>query len=152
MKTTKSQIDTFLASNSIAIVGISRTDSKFSNYVFKHLKDKPEYKLFAIGKSLDSYLEETCYNNLAELPEIPEAVYIAIHNNKVFDVVKQAVELGIKNIWIQLGLKADESIELCKQNNINLIQGECILMFTEGSKFPHSWHRYALKLFNKYPK
>ena len=52
---------------------------------------------------------------------------------------------------MQQGAESSTAIDLCKQNNINVIHGECILMFAEPLGFMHSIHRWIWKILGKYP-
>ena len=61
------------------------------------------------------------------------------------------MNLGVKNIWMQQGSESENAIEFCNKNEINVIHGECILMFAEPVKSIHSFHRWVNKLIGKYP-
>ena len=58
----------------------------------------------------------------------------------------------IKNIWMQQGSEAKDAINFCKDNGIDVVHGECILMFAEPVSSIHSLHRWINKLIGKYPK
>ena len=64
----------------------------------------------------------------------------------------EANEAGIKKIWMQQGSESPKAIKFCKENGIELVEGECIMMFSEPVKSIHKFHRGLNKLFGKYPK
>ena len=44
-------------------------------------------------------------------------------------IVQQAIDKGIKNIWMQPGAESEKAIKLAEDNNINVIAGGlCILV------------------------
>ena len=66
-------------------------------------------------------------------------------------VVKEANEIGVKNVWMQQGSESDEAIKYCKENGINEIHKECILMFADPVNSIHGFHRWIWKVIGKLP-
>ena len=66
-------------------------------------------------------------------------------------VVKQAYEVGIRNVWLQQGAQSDSAIQFCKDNGINVVHNECILMFAEPVASFHKFHRWVWKILGKLP-
>lgn len=49
--------------------------------------------------------------------------------NVTTNIVKQAIELGIRNIWLQPGSESQEALYLAKANGIDIIaNGPCVLV------------------------
>jgi predicted CoA-binding protein len=42
--------------------------------------------------------------------------------------VKQCLQKGIKYVWMQPGAESEKAVEFCKENNIKVIYGTCIMM------------------------
>ena len=77
---------------------------------------------------------------------------ISVQPSESEKLVKSAFEAGIKNIWLQQGAQSDSAIQLCKDNGINVVHNECILMFAEPVKSFHKFHRWVRKMLGKLPK
>lgn len=149
--TTKAGIEKFLNQKSLAIVGVSRNEKKFSNMMYKKLKAKG-YRLFAINPNTEILNDEPCYNSIQSLPQAVDGVVIVVPRKQSEGIVMDAITAGISHIWIQQGAESSEAISQCKKSGINVIHNQCILMHAEPSTFPHSFHRRILKTFGKLPK
>lgn len=146
-----SAVNDFLHQRQLAVVGVSHTGKKMGNAVYNELKQKG-YELFPVHPKLESLSGERCYPNLKSLPKKVDGVFICTKPTETENIVREAQTLGIKHIWIQQGAESDEAISFCKDNNINLIHGECILMFAEPTAFFHRLHRGVWKIIGKFPK
>jgi predicted CoA-binding protein len=148
--TSKSSVDNFLSCKDIAVVGVSRKSSKFGNVIYRELKKKG-MSLYGVNPSMDNIDGDKCYNNLHDLNGKIDGIINVVSPTKTLDVVKEANEIGVKNIWMQQGSESDEAIKFCQENGINEVHKECILMFAEPVKSFHSLHRWVWKVLGKLP-
>lgn len=148
--TSQKSIDEFLSCNNIAVVGVSRRSSKFGNVIYKELKKK-QFNVFGVNPNMDNIEGDKCYKNLNELNGKVDAVINVVSPSQTEDVVKEAYSIGVKNIWMQQGSESDSAIKYCKENGINEIHKECILMFAEPVKSIHSFHRWIWKVLGRLP-
>ncbi|MDI6803245.1 MAG: CoA-binding protein [Bacteroidota bacterium] len=149
--TTQKSIQEFLSQKPIAVVGVSQTGKKFSNAAYKELKSKG-YQVFPVNPKTETISGEKCFPNLKSLPEKVGGVVVITKPTETEKIVREAYTLGIKHIWIQQGAESDEAIHFCKEQNVNVIYGECILMFAEPAAFFHRAHRWVWGVFGKLPK
>jgi predicted CoA-binding protein len=149
--TTKVSITEFLSQKKIAVAGVSHTGKKFSNAVYNEIKSKG-YQVFPVNPKTETISGEKCFPNLKSLPEKVGGVVVITKPNETEKIVREAHSLGIKHVWIQQGAEADEAIRFCKENGLNLVHGECILMFAEPIGSFHKFHRWIWKLIGKLPK
>jgi predicted CoA-binding protein len=105
-----------------------------------------------VNPQAENILGESCYPNLRPLPEKVEGVVIITKPDVSAGIVKEVHEAGIKHIWIQQGAESKEAIDFCKDKQMNVIHGECILMFAEPIGSFHKFHRWIWKLIGKLPK
>jgi hypothetical protein len=145
-----SQIQDFLNQEKYAIVGVSNNSGKFGNTLFKEALAK-KMDIVPIHHYINSIEGIKCYSSLKEVEGI-KALIISITPKNTINVINDAIEYGIKHIWLQQGSESKEALELCKNNNINVIYKRCLLMFINGDAMPHKLHRFFSKLFGKYPK
>lgn len=143
-------IDAFLAPKKFALVGLSRNPKQFSRAVFKELRAKG-YEILPVNPNVDDLEGVKCYHTISQLPKDVQQVLLMTPKAGTAGVVDEAVQHGIRNIWIQQGAETKEAIDLARQNNANLIYGACIMMHANPSGV-HKFHRILSKLFGAFPK
>lgn len=148
--TSQAAVNRFLESKNIAVVGVSRKSSKFGNVIYKELKKKG-YNLYGVNPNLEIIDGDKCYKNLKELEGKVDGVINVVSKTETESVVKEASEIGVKNIWMQQGSESEEAIKFCRENGINEVHKECILMFADPVNSIHGVHRWLWKVLGKLP-
>jgi predicted CoA-binding protein len=67
-------------------------------------------------------------------------------------VLAPAADAGIKKLWLQQGAESDEAIRICGEHGIDVLHGECILMFAEPTALIHRLHRWINGALRKLPE
>jgi len=147
---TLKEIENFTSEKNIAIVGVSRDKKKFGNYIYRILLEKG-YNAVAINPNANIIEDKPCFNKISELSNETKSILIVTKKEHSQGLVQEAIDKGIKNIWIQKKLDTPEAINIAKQNNANIVTGECILMFTDPEGI-HKFHRNIKKIFGSLPK
>jgi len=148
--TTLKQINDFIDSQPIAMVGVSRNPKKFGYAAFKELKEKG-MKIIPVNPEADQILGEKSFPNVGKLPAEVKSILIMTKKDKTAAVVREAKEKGIKQIWIQQSSDSKEALDELKGSDISYITGQCILMHYK----PHSIHKFhgsIKKFFGSFPK
>lgn len=148
---TKQSIDSFLSQKPLAVIGVSRDPKKFGYVCYRDLKMKG-FSVIPVNPNVDNIDGEKCYPDIKSIPEKTGALLIVVHPHETERVVAEAFASGIKYIWMQKGAESEKAIGYCGANGINLIYGECILMFAQPVESFHKFHRFFVKLFGKLPK
>lgn len=144
------QIDEFLASEPVALVGVSRDPKKFGYAAFKELKEKG-MSIVPVNPHAEEILGSKVYKDVGSLPPEVKGVIIMTKKDQTSAVVKEALDKGIKQIWIQQMSDSKEVVKELDGADVNLITRECILMYYKPHSI-HKFHRAILKLFGRYPK
>jgi predicted CoA-binding protein len=147
---TLKQINEFLDSQPIALVGASRNPKKFGYSAFRELKEKG-MKIIPVNPIADEILGEKAYPNLKMLPPEVQSIIVFTKKDKTASVIREAKERGIKHVWIQQMADSKEALDELKGSGINYITGQCILMHYK----PHSIHKIhgsLKKFFGSFPK
>jgi uncharacterized protein len=137
--------------NPIALVGFSSTGRKMSNAAYKELTDKG-YQVFPINPKVTEVAGVKCYPNLDNVKDKVKTAVVFVKSPVALEVVKQAHAAGITNVWLQQGIKSPEALKFGQDNGMNILSGECFMMYAVGSDFPHQIHRWLWKVFGKFPK
>lgn len=121
-------ITQFLTAKKFAVVGASSNRNKFGNmilrcYIENNLTVYPVHHMETTIEGL------SCYKTINELPSDVESISIITPPSITEQVVIDAVNKGIKNIWMQPGSQSQTAIDYCLKHNINLISdGSCLLI------------------------
>jgi uncharacterized protein len=142
-------IQNFVKHKRIAVVGVSRKGNKFGNTIATELKGRG-YQVSIVHPEAQEIGGEPCHPNLAALKGKVDSVLICVPPKSSTQVVQEAVDAGIKNIWLQQGAQSTESIALAKKLGVTPVEGKCILMYAEPVQSFHSFHRFFAKLFGQY--
>jgi predicted CoA-binding protein len=147
--TTRSSVEQFLSQKTLALAGASRGGKKFGNAILKDLTAKG-YELSLVHPEAGEIDGLKCYPSVTELPGQVGGLVVAVPADQTEKIVQEAVATGIRNIWMQQGSESSEAIRLCKENGVNEVHGECILMFAQPTGI-HRFHRWLWGLFGKLP-
>ena len=123
----------FLKSDSFAVAGASNNRQKYGNIVFRALS---EYFAGDVGRSvypvhptLDEVETVPAFKSVKDLPTPVEALSIVTPPQATRRVVQDAIESGIKKIWMQPGAEDDQAIEAAEAAGVVVIAGgPCILV------------------------
>ncbi|PKN88349.1 MAG: CoA-binding protein [Chloroflexi bacterium HGW-Chloroflexi-8] len=146
MATIKSE---FLRCKRIAVYGVSRSDAKFGNAVFRELKSRG-YKVFPIHPDMEKIDEDPCYKSISEIEPAVDGVLINVKPTKVVEILKDVIKSGVKNVWLQQGSESEDALKFAQDNNLNVSSNGCILMYMEPVKGLHSAHRWIWRLIKQY--
>ena len=111
----------------IAVVGMSPTEGKPSNYVPKYLIEKG-YNVMPVNPFYDEILGNKSYPKVSDIPHQVDIVDIFRKSEDVLPVVQDTIlKNGIKVIWMQLGIYNREAKEIAEKRDISVIYDRCIL-------------------------
>ncbi len=109
----------------IAVVGLSADPDKPSNGVARYLMGKG-YKVIPVNPGQETILGQTSYKSLADIKEKVDIVDIFMKADKVLPVVREAVRLRPKAIWLQLGIVSEEAKALAENEGITFVMDKCV--------------------------
>ncbi|HYK91886.1 MAG TPA: CoA-binding protein [Acidobacteriota bacterium] len=147
----KQQISDFLSQRKLALVGISRGGKKFGNALLKELNEKG-YQVFPVHPQATTIDGHSCWHSLPELPEAVGGVIVVVPPSETENVVRDAAKAGIPRVWMQQGSESTPAIRYCEENGMQVVYGECILMFAEPAAFYHRIHRWLWRILGKLPR
>jgi predicted CoA-binding protein len=122
---------------SIALVGISANPLRSSNFVATYLVKTP-YTVYAVNPMYEEVLGVRCYPSLADLPESPDIVDAFRRTEELPSVVDEAIAVGAKAVWFQLGLRHDEAAASAVAAGLDVVQDRCLKI--EHARFAGGLH------------
>ncbi len=115
---------------SFAMVGASANTRRPSYFVLKYLMAKG-YRVFPInpGQAGGEILGQTVYARLADLDGQVDVVDIFRNSDAALGTVRDSIalkdKLGLKVIWMQLGVRNDEAAELAERAGLKVVMNRC---------------------------
>ena len=109
----------------IAIVGLSPKEERDSNKVAKYLM-KAGYEIIPVNPGQKEILGIRCYKSLKEIPSDIDVVDIFLNPVRVPPVVDEAIEIGAKVLWMQLGVIHNEAADKAKNAGLEVVMNRCI--------------------------
>jgi predicted CoA-binding protein len=127
-------IEDFLEkSNVFAVVGASRDPSKYGHQVYRDLR-AAGYKIYPVNPNAEEILGDKCYPSLESLPEKPQVVDLVVPPKVTDQIVKVCKKLGIRKVWMQPGSESETALDFCKENNIEVVYGFCVMVERRSKK------------------
>jgi predicted CoA-binding protein len=152
--TSMATIREFLAHDRLAFVGVSRDPKDFSRAVFAALKARGYHPL-PVNPLADTIDDEPAYHAVEELPEDVPWALVMTPPEKARDVAEACARRGIGRVWLHRGAGqgavTDEAIALCRERGIEVVEGECPLMFLADAGWVHRLHGFGRRLAGHYP-
>ncbi len=95
-------------SKTIAVVGLSDNPERISHAVSKYMQAQG-YRIIPVNPMIKETLGEKSYPDLKSVPEPIDMVDIFRRSELVAPVVDEAIEVGVKYIWMQDGVIDEEA-------------------------------------------
>ena len=110
----------------IAVVGASANRERDSHKVMESLIQHG-YQIFPINPNEQGnlILGHLCYSNLSSVPEKIDMVDVFRAKDAVVVVTEEAIRIGAKVLWTQLGVVNKEASELAKNAGLKVIMNRC---------------------------
>ena len=110
----------------IAVVGASGNYQRDSYKVMQSLIQHG-YKIYPINPNEEGslILGQLCYKDLESVPGKIDMVDVFRAEDAVLGVTKEAIKIGAKVLWTQLGIINDEAKELAKKAGLKVVMNRC---------------------------
>lgn len=109
----------------LAVVGLSRRETRPGYYVPAYMQ-AAGYRIVPVNPYLDEALGEKAYPDLRSIPEPVDMVVIFRRSEDVPPVVAEAIEIGAKVVWMQLGIVNEQAAEAARQAGLEVVMDSCI--------------------------
>ena len=109
-----------------AMVGASPNQVRPSFFAMKYLLAKG-YRVIPVnpGHAGKEILGQTVYASLRDIPEPVEIVDIFRGSQYALDITRDAIAIGAKVVWMQLGVRNDEAARLAEEAGLKVVMNRC---------------------------
>ncbi|HMM11561.1 MAG TPA: CoA-binding protein [Bacteroidales bacterium] len=135
------QIEEFRRYRNTAIVGISRNPKKFG-FQLAQLLIGQDYNLRPIHPEATEILGLKCIKSVSELPPDTDSIIIVTPKELTNQYLNDALDAGIRQVWIQQFSETPESLATAAQSEANVVIGRCLIMYSN----PHGIHRMHARI------
>jgi predicted CoA-binding protein len=115
------------AARTLAVVGLSDDPGKASYGVSEYMQ-RAGYRILPVNPGIESALGEKSYASLRELPVKPDVVNVFRLPKYIPAIVDEMVELGLKDLWVQMGIWSDEAVAKAESAGIRVVMDRCIMV------------------------
>ena len=111
----------------IAVVGLSDKSDRIS-YVVAYTMQSRGYRIIPVNPTAagQQILGETCYASLKDIPEPVDIVNVFRRSEACPEVAQEAVDIGAKVLWLQLGIVSEEAARIAQEGGLIPIMDRCI--------------------------
>jgi uncharacterized protein len=112
--------------HTIAVLGASPRRERPSHGVMAYLQ-RHGYRAIPVNPNAagDRIKGETCYAALAEVPEPIDMVDVFRRSEAAGDAVDQAIAVGAKIVWMQLGVRDDAAAARAEAHGLKVVMNRC---------------------------
>jgi len=111
----------------IAVVGLSSRKNRAGYYVPAYLQ-KHGYRIIPVNPNLDESLGEKAYPDLLSVPQAIDLVLIFQRSENVPPFVDQAIEIGARAVWMQLGIVDAAAADKARAAGLQVVMDACMLV------------------------
>ena len=128
---------------SIAMVGVSNDPTKASTIVMKYMQ-KYGFKVYPVNPRAkgQKILGEEVFSKISDINDQVDIVDVFRPSKEVYAIAEDAVKIGAKVLWLQLGIRDEKAKELMEKNDITYIENKCTKM---------EYQKYFLKVRQAFP-
>ena len=109
----------------VAMVGLSDDWYRPSNFAAKYLLDHG-FEVTPVNPKYESILGQKSYPDLASIPHPIDIVDLFQRAERVPMFVDQAIEIGARVVWMQLGIVNEEAAQKAREAGLEVVQDRCM--------------------------
>jgi len=139
LPTERERLQILNRSRTIAMVGASSNPARASHFVATYLlSSSTDFVVWFVNPRESSILGHQVYPALTQLPEAPDIVVAFRREEELLGVAADAVAIGARTFWAQLGLWSDEAAVLAHEAGLLVVMNRCIKI--EHARFAGGLH------------
>jgi predicted CoA-binding protein len=109
----------------IAVVGLSADWFRPSFFAAKYLQEHG-YRVIPVNPRYAEILGEKCHASLREVPEKVDIVDVFRRSEDVMPVAEDAIAIGAKVLWQQLGVRNEAAAEKARAAGLEAVMDRCV--------------------------
>lgn len=115
----------FSETKTIAVVGLSAKPDRDSYGIAQYLQAQG-YRIIPVNPNVEQVLGERAYPSLREVPDPIDVVQIFRNPEAVPPIVEEAIAIGAKVVWMQVGIVHEAAAERARQAGLQVVMDRCM--------------------------
>jgi uncharacterized protein len=111
--------------NTVAVVGASRDPGKPSGHI-PYLLQHRGFRIIPVNPNVEELLGERSYGSLLDIKEPVDVVDVFRPAAWAPEIARQAVAIGARALWLQLGIKSDEARAIAESAGLDYVEDLCM--------------------------
>jgi predicted CoA-binding protein len=113
-------------SKTVAVVGLSPDPGRASHRVASYLQSAG-YRIVPVRPDGEEILGEKVYRSLKDIPFPVDIVDVFRKSEAVPTVANEALEIGVRILWLQEGVSHPEAEAACREAGMVVVSDLCLL-------------------------
>ena len=109
----------------LAVVGLSADWYRPSYFAAKYMQEHG-YRIVPVNPKYPEILGEKCYASLLDIPFPVDMVDVFRKTADVMPVAREAVAVGAKCLWQQLGVVNEEADRFAREHGLDSVTDRCV--------------------------
>lgn len=109
----------------LAVVGLSAEWHRPSYFAAKYMQQHG-YRIVPVNPRYPEVLGERCYASLADIPHPVDMVDVFRRTDDVLPIAEQAIAIGAKCLWQQLGVRNLQADALARAAGLDSVMDRCV--------------------------
>ena len=109
----------------IAVVGLSAQWHRPSYFAAKYMQDHG-YRIIPVNPNYSEVLGQSCYPGITDIPEQVGIVDCFRRASEMVPIARDAVTIGAKVLWMQLGIRNDEAASIAVDAGLDVVMDHCV--------------------------
>jgi predicted CoA-binding protein len=119
-------VDTILALQTFAVVGLSPKPERPSHYVSEYLQEHG-YTIVPVNPGHKRLLGETCWPSVADIPFPVDVVVVFRRPEEALPHILEAIAKKAKALWLQDGVTHDEGERMAREAGLLVVSNDCLM-------------------------
>ncbi|MFO1350918.1 MAG: CoA-binding protein [Gammaproteobacteria bacterium] len=111
--------------HTLAVVGLSANWYRPSFFAAKYMQEHG-YRVIPVNPAYTEILGERCYPDLEAIPDKIDIVDCFRKPEEIPALARQAVKIGARVLWMQLGIVNDEAAAIARAAGLDVVMDRCV--------------------------
>ena len=115
----------YATTKTIAVVGASADPTKAAHVIPRYLQSQG-YRILPVNPRGGELFGERVFRSLAEIDVPVDVVDVFRPAEEAPEIARQAIAIGAKVLWLQVGIESDEAQRLAEAAGLTVVMNRCI--------------------------
>lgn len=108
-----------------AVVGLTNNPRRVAPSIARYLRDELGMQIIPVSPRAETVMGERGYERLDKIPGPIDVVNCFVNSRRVGDIVDQAIAVGARSVWLQLGVIDEAAAVRAKEAGLEVVMDTC---------------------------